>query len=272
MSLLFSLIFMFVQKKKALSYEFLNACNSSNLGYNGEIQANTKNHFKSIENTKLDTELKMRADDGVEVFVKHVGIFERYQPLVYDIKFDYDKDTKILNWTQPIENEEFKYTIYIDKINNIKKREYTLCDIAEVSKLAHYSEILTTDSNHPQLVMPDLGEDYKDFDVIILAEQVNRGKLTILSAVYNSNGETYDGQTDDEPKDSNNTGLIVLIVILSFVIIVGGILAFIIYRKYKGKGEIDPKKKETSMALITGASKDKLVESQAQEDNQQIDP
>ena len=81
----------------------------------------------------------MRADDGVEVFVKHVGIFERYQPLVYDIKFDYDKDTKILNWTQPIENEEFKYTIYIDKINNIKKREYTLCDIAEVSKLAHYS-------------------------------------------------------------------------------------------------------------------------------------
>jgi len=214
----------------------------------------------------------MRADDGVEVFVKHVGIFERYQPLVYDIQFNYDKDTKILNWTQPIENEEFKYTIYIDKINNIKKREYTLCDIAEVSKLAHYSEILTTDSNHPQLVIPDLGEDYKDFDVIILAEQVNRGKLTILSAVYNSNGETYDGQTDDEPKDSNNTGLIVLIVILSVVIIDGGIFAFIIYRKYKSKGEIDPKKKETSMALITGASKDKLVESQAQEDNQQIDP
>ena len=108
-------------KKKALSYEFLNAYNSSNLGYNGEIQANTKNHFKSIENTKLDTELKMRADDGVIVFVKHVGIFERYQPLVYDIQFNYDKDTKILNWTQPIENEEFKYTIFIDKLNNIKK-------------------------------------------------------------------------------------------------------------------------------------------------------
>ena len=108
-------------KKKALSYEFLNAYNSSNLGYNGEIQANTKNHFKSIENSKLDTELKMRADDGVIVFVKHVGIFERYQPLVYDIQFNYDKDTKILNWTQPIENEEFKYTIFIDKLNNIKK-------------------------------------------------------------------------------------------------------------------------------------------------------
>ena len=121
--------------------------------------------------------------------------------------------------------------------------------------------------------MPDLGEDYKDFDVIILAEQVNKGQLTILSAVYDSNGETYDGPTDDdEPKGSNNTGLIVLIVILSVVIIAGGIFAFIIYKKYKGKGEIDPKKKETSMALITGASKDKLVESQAQEDNQQIDP
>ena len=122
--------------------------------------------------------------------------------------------------------------------------------------------------------MADLGEDYKDFDVIILAEQVNRGQLTILSAVYDSNGETYDGPTDDdeEPKCSNNTGLIVLIVILSVVIIDGGIFAFIIYRKYKSKGEIDPKKKERSMALITDASNDKLVESQAQKANQQFDP
>ena len=63
----------------------------------------------------------MRAGDGVIVFSKHVGILKRYQPLVYDIQFNYDKDTKILNWTQPIENEEFKYTIFIDKLNNIKK-------------------------------------------------------------------------------------------------------------------------------------------------------
>jgi hypothetical protein len=260
-------------KKKALSYEFLNAYNSSNLGYNGEIQANSKNHFKSVENTKLDTELKMKADDGVVVFVKHVGVNNRYQPLVKDIVFNYDKDSKKLNWTQPIENEEFKYTIYIDKINNIKKREYTLCDIAEVSKLAHYSEVLTTDSNNPEFTVPDLGKDYEDFDVIIVAEQVNEGQLTILSPVYNSNGETYDGPADDDDDNggSSNTGLIVLIVILSVVIIAGAIFAFIIYRKYKSQGEVTQKKKETSMALITGTNNDKLVESQAQERNQ-IDP
>ena len=61
-------------KNKPLSYEFLNAYNSQNLGYNGEIQANTKFNFKTIDNIKLDTELKLNADNGVEVFVKHVGI------------------------------------------------------------------------------------------------------------------------------------------------------------------------------------------------------
>ena len=264
-------------KNKPLTYEFLNAYNSSNLGFNGEIQANSKNHFKSVNNTKLDTELKMKADNGVEVFVKHVGISERYQPNVNDIEIKYNKNTHFLNWTQPIENEEFKYTIYIDKIDNMKNKGYSLCSITEISKLGHYSEILITKSNDPNITIdfskPELGDNYKDFDVIILAEQVNLGKLTILSAVYDSEGNKHEDKSDDDKGGNNNSniGLIVLIIILSAVIIVVGIISFILYRKYKGKGEIDPKKKETSMALITGANNDKLVESQAQERNQ-IDP
>ena len=70
---------------KPLSYEFLNAYNSLNLGFNGEISPNTKFNFKTIDNPRLDTELKLHADNGVEVFVKHIGISERYQPLVKDI-------------------------------------------------------------------------------------------------------------------------------------------------------------------------------------------
>ena len=265
-------------KNKALSYEFLNAYNSSNLGFNGEIQANTKYQFKSVVNTKLDTELKLAADDGVEVFVKHVGISERYQPLVYDIEISYNKKSRLLSWNQPIENEEFEYTIYIDKKGVLDKLGYTLCDIVDVSKLGHFSEVITSDIKNPSLTVPNLGKEYEEFDVIIIAQQLYKGKLTIMSAVYDQDGTPYDDKggdnDDDDPNKKNpgnNTGLIVLIIILSVIIIAGAIFAFIVYRRYKSKGEIIQKNKETSMALIKSTKNEKLVESQAQETNQ-IDP
>ena len=264
-------------KGKALSYEFLNAYNSTNLGFNGEIQPNSKNHFKSVDNTKLDTELTLECKTGkADIYVKHVGISERYQPLINDIKIAFNKETRVLNWTQPIENEEFKYTVYFDKIKTLAKFGFTLCNVAEEEKLASFSEIVTTDSNNPSLVVPDYGKEYKEFDTIIVAEQVNKGQITILSAVYDSNGHSSDdkdgGDSDDSSSTtSTNTGLIVLIIILSLVIIAGAIFAFIIYRKYKSEGEVSKKNKETSMALIKSTKNDKLVESQAAETNQ-IDP
>jgi len=257
---------------KPLSYEFLNAYNSLNLGFNGEISPNTKFNFKTIDNPRLDTELKLHADNGVEVFVKHIGISERYQPLVKDIGFSYNKETHLLNWTQPIENEEFQYTIYIDKLNNIKKQGYTLCSITDVSKLAHYSEVLRTNSKTPNITIdfskPEL-QGYEEFDVIIVAEQANKGKLTILSVVYNSNGESYDpnSETIIEDKTGNSTGLIILIVILSLALICGGAVALFLYFKYKSKGMVNETNKATSLALINNAKSGKLVESQAQETN-----
>ena len=222
----------------------------------------------------MDTELKLFGDDGVDVFVKHVGISERYNEPIKEIEIKYDKDTNILNWTQPIDNEEFVYTVYIDKIDALKNKEYTLCTLTEITKLAHYSQILITNDKNPQITLdfnkPELGNEYKDFDVIIIAEQVNFGKLTILSPVYDSNGNKKEDNPDKKNKNSN-IGLIVLICILSGIIIIGGIFAFIIYRKYKTKGAINVKNKETSMALIKSTKNDKLVESQAQENNE-IDP
>ena len=183
----------------------------------------------------------------------------------------------ILNWTQPIEDEEFQYTIYIDKLDNIKKQGYTLCSITEVTKLAHYSEVLTTNSNNPSIQIdftkPEL-QGYDEFDVIIVAEQINEGKLTILSVVYNSNGESSDGDGGEsiEPNnDSSNTGLIVLIIILSLALVCGGIAAFILFYQYRKKGQVSSGNKATSLALIKSQQNEKLVESQAQEPNQ-IDP
>jgi hypothetical protein len=262
-------------RNQSLSYQFLNAYNSSNLGYNGEISPNSKFNFKTIDNTKLDTELKLFGKNGVEVFVKHVGVSEKYQPTIKDIEFSYNKDTHLLNWTQPIEDEEFIYTIYIDKINNIKSLSYTLCSFTEVSKLAHYSEVLRTNSKTPNITIdftrPELKE-YNEFDVIIVAEQVNNGKLTLLSVVYDSNGDTYDGDSDSiipNNNSGNSTGLIVLIVILSLALIGGCIATIILYCKFKSKGQIKSNNKETSMAMIKSTQNDKLVESQAAN---QIDP
>ena len=166
----------------------------------------------------------------------------------------------------------------MDKLNNIRKQQYTICSIAEVSKLSHFSLSLQTNSNTPNITIPDYGSDYKDIDMIIIAEQVNLGKITIMSNVFDSNNKKPEPmppsppEPDENNKDNegtnNNVGLIVLIVILSVAIIAGAIFAFIIYRKYKGKGEATKKNKETSMALIKSTKNDKLIESQAQEANQ----
>jgi len=270
-------------KNQPLSYEFYIAYNNSNLGFNGEIISNSKNNYKIVNNTKIDTELKLYGEKGVEVFVKHVGISERYQPKIEEIEINYNNESNVLNWTQPIKNQEFKYTIFIDKINNLKNKGYTLCSLTEISKLGHYSETLITDSKTPNITIDfnktELGNDYKDFDVIILAEQTNLGKITMLSYVYDSNGQKSDGGSDsdddggngdqDGGKKTSNIGLYALIGILSLAIIIGAIFAIIIYRKYKAVGEVQKKTKETSMAMLGSTRNDKLIESNAAE---QVDP
>ena len=259
-------------KGEGLSYEFYNGYSGQNLGYNGNIMADGRYTYLSVPNTKLDTELKLISRNQVEVFVKHVGVDKSYHPNIYNIRFNYSSSTHYLNWTQPIVGQEFKYTIYIDKIDNIKNKGYTLCSIVDNPKLARYSEILTTDIRNPHITIdfskPDL-VDCQEFDVIVLAEQTKNGKLTILSPVYNSKGESSDDNNEgkgDEPKTEeppNNTGLIVVVVILSIVIIGGGIAAFFIIRKYRSKGTMVTDGKATSMAMLGSTKNEKLVESQA---------
>ena len=252
-------------KNQHLRYQFLNAYNQSNLGYDGEIPANKDYHYKSIINTKLDTELKLFGENGVEVFIKHIGLPEKYQPTINVMEANYSYVDRNLEWTQPIEGEEFKYTIYIDKKGIIKEKEYNLCNITEV-QLTHYSLTLVT-KDKPKVEIPDIGSEKMDF--IIVAEQINNGKLILLSRVFDSDNSGSDVPIPDNPE--SKTGLIVIIGVLSAGLVAGCIVSFIIYRKYKSKGEISSKNKETSMALITNTQGGKMVESQAQEPNQ-IDP
>ena len=82
-----------------------------------------------------------------------------------------------------------------------------------------------------------------------------------------------DPDETDEPSDDqgnnesgSNTGLIVVISILSVVIIGGIIAAVLIFLKYRNKTRIIDQNKQTSMALLNSTQQDKLVESQAQVD------
>ena len=262
-------------KKAHVSYQFLNAYNHSNLGKDGHL-INNNIKILNYENPKLDTELRLyNGKNGDQIFIKHNGYSKSSLITPQKIVIKYDSSTYNLSWTPPLIKEKFEYQIYIDKIGVIKKQNYTLCHIAEVSKLGHHKEILRSDSKNPSITLnfskPDLAPYLGDFDIIIVAEHLEKQKFTFISATYDSKGNSDD---EDEESDSDDkkeeggikTGLIVVIVILSVVIIGGGIAAVVLYLKYKKKAQIIEQNKQTSMAMINGTTQDDLVESQAQVD------
>jgi hypothetical protein len=212
-----------------LNYEFNNAYYETSLGETGYIAANTKNNFRNIANTKLDTELVLKTTGKSKVFVKHTGINTKYQPVVDDLKVSFNPEDNALHFNQPIEGEEFKYTVYLDKRGTLVNQAYTLCSVAENTKLAHYSGSVTSkegsvsfplDFKLPELV------DYKSFDVLVLAEQVNNGKLMILSSILSHTIIV---------EESSNTVLVVVLVVLAILLVLGGIFIFICLRKIKNK-------------------------------------
>ena len=245
----------------AIRYEFKNAFSGESLQEKGEINAKSKNKYKNILNTKLDTELFINTDNkDVNMFIKHTGLKNKFLPNVKKIDIVY-KDKK-LNFTQPIAGEEFAYSIFIDKRGNIQEKSYTLCDFALPGKKAYYTAHVT--SAEKQVIfdldfdtIKDL-EGYEDFEALILAEEVNNGKMMILSDIYSPNG-------GDEPSSGTNTALIVIIIVLAIVCVAGGIAVFIYVRKLKNKPKGAIVSQPTDDTDIEGAeSGQKLVESMAQ--------
>ena len=191
----------------------MNAYNHTNLGFDGQLN---NNDIKIIyfENPKLDTELRLyNGKNGDQIFVKHSGYSKSTRITPQKIVIKYDSSTHNLSWTTPLINEKFEYQIYIDKIGVIRKQNYTLCHIAEVSKLGHHKEILKSDSKNPSLILdfskPDLGPNFGEFDIIIVAEHLEKQKFTFISATYDSTGHSDDDESDesdtDDKKDFQNS-------------------------------------------------------------------
>jgi hypothetical protein len=176
--------YLFVQmdvctKGSSIRYEFKNAFSGESLGEKGEIRYDSKNKYKSFLNTKLDTELLINTDyKDVNMFVKHTGVSEKFQPNVKKIEISY-KDKK-LKFTQPIGGEEFDYSILIDKKENIKTQDYNLCKFTTGGKKAYYTAHVTSSAEEVTFDLdiekiPEL-KGYEDFGLIILAEEKTNGK------------------------------------------------------------------------------------------------
>jgi hypothetical protein len=249
-------------KNAYLSYEFKNAYNSSSLNIRDQISANTKNYFVNVPNIKLDTELALETKNSAEIFIKHIGVNQKYQPIIKSIVVGYDGSKK-LNFTQPIDNEEFKYTIYLDKKGNLEKQGYTLCSFTKNSKFAYYSTSITSKDKVVEITLDFESKTlkgYEKFDLLIFAEQTNKGKLMILSDLFQS--------AKKKKSSSSNLVLVIVIVILTVLLVGGGITAFILLRRYKLKpvGEkLDAK--ETSLTMVDN-KKEKMITSTASQNNE----
>ena len=246
---------------REIEYNLLNAYNGTSLNSQGNIRYDDKIYFFSIPNTKLDTELVMTTDTSSKVFVKHTGLDDTYATSVVDINMKFFRDNNTLSFNQPIPEENFKYTIYVDKGNEIKNKNYRLCNFV-LKNEQHYSKEVTSADEYVFVKIDfDNEERFKnieDFDLIIVAEQIDNGKLMILSEVL---------QAKPGGSSTNRTVLVIVVVVLGIILIAGGIGVYFFLKKYKSKPnskKIDAK--QTSLADVDNPN-EKLVMSTATEKN-----
>ena len=246
---------------KSINYEVRNAFFNTSIG-SGEIQANAKNYYINIDNTFLDTELVLNFTkrDKADFFVKHVGVDSPHKPVVRDINVTFDPSTSELSFSQPIDKEAFNYTIYLDRKDNLKKKSITLCTIASLSKIAHYTYYYNSDKSNNKFKLDfeeEIGEEYENFDVLVLAEEFENGKLMVLSNVYQ-----YDKNADD---GTTSTALVIILILLAIILLVGAALIYICLRRLQNKPmENVIVAKPTNLDDISSANKgEKMLESMA---------
>ena len=249
-------------KDSSVIYEFKNGFNGESLGYNGAINSGMKYNYRSISNTKLDTELIIKtSNQDVNMFIRHTGIDNMLYPNVRNININY-KDKK-LTFSQPVIDEEFKYTILLDKKLNIEKQHYTLCSFSQNKKMAYYTDSVTSSAQEVSYELDFENNSklkgYEDFEVLILAEEINNGKMMILSDVYSPS------EGDGNGGDGNRMALIIVIIALTLVCVLGGIWFYLYLRRLKNRKKVPLMAKPTGMAEIDGTDAgQKLVESMSQ--------
>ena len=246
---------------KEIEYNLLNAFNGSSLNAQGNVKYDDdKVYYRSILSTKLDTELQITTETYTRVFVKHTTLEDQYTPSVVDINMKFFKDNNTLSFNQPIAGEQFKYTVYVDGYDQIKNKNYRLCNFVGTNDV-HYSQSVISADEYVFIKIDFDAEKIKNlesFDMIILAEQTDNGRLMILSEVL---------QAEAGGTSTSRTVLIVVISVLAVVLIAGGIGVYFFLKKYKSRPNskrIDAK--QTSLADVDNPN-EKMIMSTATEKN-----
>ena len=250
---------------KKVDIEFFNAYNNTPLKYKDNIHSDQKIFFTSFENIRLDTGLNLTTDNSAKVFVRHTGLEEEYSPYYEELAISFDRENRSIKFKQPIAEEEFNYTVFIDNYGTLKNKGLTLCSVAENIKLAHYTKTINSSEENVKIDIDfdsPLLVEYKEFDAIVLAEQVNNGKLMFLSNLIQTK---VPGRGSG---NNNNTTLIIVIVVLGVVLVAGGIVIFFCLKKYKERPnskKLDAK--QTSLAMVDNEN-EKMIISTATEKNE----
>ena len=99
--------------------------------------------------------------------------------------------------------------------------------------------------------------------MLVLATQINNGKLMILSNLIQGRLS----RSNDENNETK-TELIIIVVVLTVILICGGIIVFICLKRYKNKPnskKLDAK--QTSLAMVDNEN-EKMIMSSATEKNE----
>ena len=137
------------------------------------------------------------------------------------------------------------------------------CFLTRVAESAHFTGYVTSAEREIsyELNFKDDLEGYEDFETLILAEEIDNGKMVILSDIFSPKGN----ENKDADKKKTRNALIVIIIVLAIVCVAGGIAVFIYVRKLKNKPKGAIVSQPTDDTDIEGAeSGQKLVESMAQ--------
>ena len=219
---------------RGIEYQFMNAYNNTSLGVTGQIVPNLKTYYRNIPNINLDTEIIVISQNATKVYVKHVGLNEEFKPLIKEFDIKYNSKITTITFNQPIQGENFNYTILVDKKGNLEKQAYTLCSIVESTKLAHYSYTFNSSEETVSFKIDfqqEILKGYEEFSLLIIAEELDNGKLILMSDVYSYSIPKDEKKSDEEEGENSNKTLIIVIIILLIVIVIGLMISIYFIRK-----------------------------------------
>ena len=98
------------------------------------IPGGTKNYYTIFQNHFIDTEFFVTGEEGINVFVRMIGLSTVYEPSFNsNQQITFDISTNTLSVESPItKTESMKYIVLVDREGEIRKKGLTLCSFVNV--------------------------------------------------------------------------------------------------------------------------------------------